>query len=71
MENAIILCRQEYGWSATFLGVDKMPEDVELPLPLTLEASLLDVIAHMSKRFPKVWYWYRENPNGAVMRVDL
>ncbi len=34
----IILQRRSYGWAAWFYGGD-MPEDVELPLPLTSSAA--------------------------------
>lgn len=48
----IILQRQSYGWAVWFYGVPGMPEDVEIPLPFTRDASLAMVAADMRRRFP-------------------
>jgi hypothetical protein len=59
MAKIILTCR-DYGWTATFFGVGRMPEDVEIPLPLTATASIADVCAHMRKRFPAAYLFYRD-----------
>jgi hypothetical protein len=55
----IILQRRSYGWAAWFYGGD-MPEDVELPLPLTSAASPTMVAADIRRRFPGAEVWYRD-----------
>jgi hypothetical protein len=56
----VIITRQDYGWSAMFFGFEKMPEDVEIPLPLTSEATLSDVMWHIRKSFPNTRFQYRD-----------
>jgi hypothetical protein len=56
----IILQRRSYGWAAWFYGGD-MPEDVELPLPLTSSASPIIVAADIRRRFPNAQVWYRDS----------
>jgi hypothetical protein len=55
----IVLQRRSYGWAAWFYGGD-MPEDVELPLPLTSSASPTMVAADIRRRFPNAQVWYRD-----------
>jgi hypothetical protein len=54
----IILQRRSYGWAAWFYG-GTMPEDLELPLPLTSSASPIMVAADIRRRFPQAEVWYR------------
>jgi hypothetical protein len=56
----IILQRRSYGWAAWFYGGD-MPEDVELPLPLTSSARPIMVAADIRRRFPNAQVWYRDD----------
>ena len=49
---AIILEKRSYGWGVWFYGVGRMPEDVEIPLPLSTSAPLHVAALHMRKRFP-------------------
>jgi hypothetical protein len=55
----IVLQRRSYGWAVWFYGGD-MPEDVELPLPLTSSASPTMVAADIRRRFPNAHVWYRD-----------
>ena len=58
---AIILEQRSYGWAAWFYGVGRMPEDTEIPLPLSSAAPLAVATAHMRKRFPDAVLLYRRN----------
>ena len=64
----MILEKRPGYWSVWFYGVDRMPEDVELPLPYSEKAPLEMVVAHMRKRFPNVAIWYRD---VAAMSTNL
>ena len=56
---AIILERRADYWGAWFYGVERMPEDVELPLPFAPSATLAMVAADIRKRFPGSPVLYR------------
>lgn len=57
----IILEKHDYGWSAMFFGVPKMPEDVEIPLSTVRPLAYLHTIANdMRKRYPKATLLYRD-----------
>jgi hypothetical protein len=71
----IILQRRSYGWAAWFYGT-RMPEDVELPLPLRSSASPAMVAADIRRRFPGAEVWYRDGedhvwliPGGNVIKT--
>jgi hypothetical protein len=61
MTNTIILQRREYGWTAMFFGVGRMPEDYEIPLPFSSLAYLQTVANDMRKRFAGARVLYRTN----------
>ena len=61
MTKSIHLRLQNWGWSATFYGVDDIPDDIEIPLPLTKCTSFNDVSDHMLKRFPQTHIIYRQD----------
>jgi hypothetical protein len=65
---AIILEKRSYGWSAMFYGIGRMPDDVEIPLPLTSSATLSNVVAHMRNCFPDAVYLWRNN--GKLCSTD-
>jgi hypothetical protein len=65
----IILQRRSYGWAAWFYGGD-MPEDVELPLPLTSAASPAMVAANIRHRFPQAEVWYRDGEDHLSLIGD-
>ena len=65
----IILQRRSYGWAAWFYGGD-MPEDVELPLPLTSSASPIMVATDIRRRFPGAQVWYRDGEDHVSLVED-
>jgi hypothetical protein len=66
MKEVILEKRPDY-WGAWLYGIDRMPEDIELPLPWSPLASLMRVAADMRARFPGAIVWHREN--GTLTRV--
>lgn len=48
----ITLSKVSHGWQAIFRGSSKMPNDVPLPLPFTLEAPAEMVKNDLRRRFP-------------------
>jgi hypothetical protein len=64
----IILQRRSYGWAAWFYGC-RMPEDIELPLPLTSSASPIMVAAGIRRRFPDAEVWYRDGEDHVSLIV--
>jgi hypothetical protein len=66
----IVLQRRSYGWAAWFYG-SNMPEDVELPLPLTLSASPTMVAADMRRRFPDAQVWYRNSEDHLSLVTEF
>lgn len=57
----IIIERHDYGWSATFYGFERIPDDIETPLPFTSAAIMPDVIGHLRRRFPAAQFKFRRD----------
>jgi hypothetical protein len=67
MRKIILEKRRDY-WGVWLYGIDRMPEDVELPLPFGPQAPLAMVAADMRKRFPNTYVFYRDT-TGHVSHV--
>ena len=69
MKTIIVEQRCDY-WAAWFYGFDRIPEDVELPLPYSAQAPLVTIAEHMRKRFAVNYLFYR-NALGNLSQIKF